>query len=113
MLGAMTIDIGGPERLPAALDDQTLAAHRPMVRGQLVGYLRGLWQYSSEELELGKDHVRWAELQLRIIDRLMKLYKLDAPTAEEAAEEDPGSEQQRIRDLVTSSIDLLASRDAG
>lgn len=104
----MTIDFGTPQSLPAALDDETLALHRPMVRGQLVGYLRGLWQYSSEELESGKDHVRWAELQLRIIDRLMKLYRLEVQAAPEAPEATAGEEQDRIRKLVTLAMDDMA-----
>lgn len=99
-----------PESLPAALDDETLALHRPMVRGQLVGYLRGLWQYSSEELESGKDHVRWAELQLRIIDRLMKLYRLEVASSPEPAEATAGEEQERVRMLVTLAMDDLAGR---
>jgi hypothetical protein len=101
------------ELIPAALDDETVTAHRPMVRGQLVGYLKGLWQYSSEELEAGKDHVRWAELQLRIIDRLMRLYKLDVPQPEVPAEEDAGSEQSRLRMLVGMQLDELAEKSTG
>jgi hypothetical protein len=108
MLVSMTIDFNAPQRLSAALDDETLVAQRAMVRGQLVGYLSGLWQYSSEELESGKDHVRWAELQLRIIDRLMKLWRLDVVTAAAPEEVEAGEEQERIRKLVTLAMDDMA-----
>lgn len=109
----MTMSFDGPQRLPEALDDQTLAEQRPMVRGQLVSFLEGLWQYSSEELESGKDHVRWAELQLRIVKQLAELYKLNAPTAEAAKEVEPGEEREAARRMVSMQLDDLEQRDAG
>jgi hypothetical protein len=94
--------------LPRPLDDQTLAQQRPLVRGQLVGYLSGLWQYTSEELEAGKDKVRWAELQLRIVKQLAELYKLNIPEKSESQPEDAGEEQARVRRLVEAQLDDLA-----
>jgi hypothetical protein len=94
--------------LPRPLDDKTLTEQRPLVRGQLVGYLSGLWQYSSKELEMGKDKIRWAELQLRIIKQLAELYKLGIPERSESQPDDPGEEQERVRRLVEAQLDDLA-----
>lgn len=99
------------ERFSAALDDETLTAHRPLVRGQLVGYLRGLWELSTEALTEGKDQIRWAELQLRIVDRFAKLYQLDVAATPAPPEEDAGVEQGRVRALVVMQLDDLAKRD--
>jgi len=96
--------------LPRPLDDQTLSEQRPLVRGQLVGYLSGLWQYTSEELEAGKDKVRWAELQLRIVKQLAELYKLNAPDRVESQPEDAGEEQERIRAMVALQLDDVEAK---
>lgn len=110
----MTISFPEPhEGLPAALDDQNLALQRPMARGQLLRRLEGLWQYSSEELESGKDHVRWAELQLRIVKEIAALYKLGAPGVEAAEEVDAGVDRENVRRMVSMTLDDLAERDAG
>ena len=103
----MTMSFEGPQRLPAAISDEDIADQRAMVRGQLVGFLTGLWQYSSEELESGKDHVRWAELQLRIVKQLAELWKLNEKTTAAAPEEDGGAELARIRASVAMQLDEL------
>lgn len=99
-----------PQNLPEALDDEDLSRQRAMVRGQLAGYLSGLWQYTSEELEAGKDAVRWAELQLRIIDRLAKIWRLDERVIADAVEESTGEEQERIRAMVALQLDDVEAK---
>lgn len=100
-----------PEGLPAALDDAALEAQRPAVRGLLVERLSGLWDTAAEELDGGKDRVRWAELQLRVVDRLMKLYRMDQPAPADPEDDDTaGIEQERLRLAVIRDLDDLADR---
>ena len=108
MIVAMTDALEPLSGLPRPLDDKTLSEQRPLVRGQLVGYLSGLWQYTSEELEAGKDKVRWAELKLRIVKQLAELYKLNIPEKSESQPDDAGEEQARVRRLVEAQLDDLA-----
>ncbi len=100
-----------PESLPAALDDETLTAHRPAVRALLVRRMEALNAVAEDELESGKDRVRWAELQIRIADRIAKWYRLDVPAGGDEVEADAGEEQERIRLSVTLQMDQLAERE--
>lgn len=99
-----------PESLVDALDDAALAEQRPAVRALLVKRMEDLWLVTCDELESGKDRVRWAELQIRIADRLAKWYRLDVPVPGEPEPDDPGLERLRLRESVASTLDDLASR---
>jgi hypothetical protein len=102
------------ESLPEALDDAMVTAMRPMVRAQLLKRMNDLFKLSDGELESGKDRVRWAELQLRIADRIAKWCRLEVPAGpEEPADDVAGVEQERVRMLVTMQLDELAERDGG
>lgn len=98
------------QMLPNALDDAMLAEQRPAVRALLIGRLEGMWSEAEGSLDAGKDRVRWAELQLRIVDRLAKLYRLDEVAATEAEETDAGADQDRLRRSVMMQLDDLAAR---
>lgn len=107
MLAGMDLQLP-PESLLNALDDETLAAQRPAVRSVLVGKLRALLQATEEEMESGKDAIRWGELHLRTIDRLIRLYRLDETTTPEASEDDSGADQARLRASVSLELDDLS-----
>jgi len=105
------------EPLIHALDDETLGQRRPAARGLLMKRLEDLYQVAGEEMDTGKDRVRWAELRLRTLDRLMKLWKLDGPEVPAGDDDDSaGIEQERLRQVVSLQLDELAQRadeDAG
>lgn len=108
ILAGMDFDLAPAVRLSAALDDSALAEQRPAARALLVTRLEALNRLCDEEMEGGKDLVRWGELKLRIVDRLMKLYKVDGADVAEAEESDSGEDLVRQRALVSAQMDDLA-----
>jgi hypothetical protein len=107
------MDLGlAPQMLPNALDDAMVDAQKPAVRALLVKRLEGLWEVADEELDGGKDRVRWAELQLRVVDRLIKLYRMDTVLPSEPAPDDSGADQQRLRLAVSMQLDDVAAKAA-
>ena len=87
-----------------------VAEQRPAIRALLVKRLEGLWEVADEELDGGKDRVRWAELQLRIADRLARWYKLDESLPVEPGEEDAGADNERMRLSIAIQLDDLEAK---
>jgi hypothetical protein len=111
MIAGMDLNLA-PQMLPNALDDAAVDAQKAAVRALLVKRLEGLWEVADEELDGGKDRVRWAELQLRIVDRLAKLYRMDGVLPSEPAPDDSGADQQRLRLAVSMQLDDVAAKAA-
>lgn len=105
--------------LPTALSDDDLAAQAPGVRGQLLRRLETIWSYCEDEIEVSKleqrSDPRFADLGLRTLDRIAKLYRLEKVPAvvPEEHEEVSGIEVTRTRDMVLKSLAELESRVAG
>lgn len=102
--------------LPAALSDDDLVAQAPGVRGQLLRRLETIWAYCEDEIEASKleqrSDPRFADLGLRTLDRIARLYRLEkvpAPVAEEPEEVSP-MQVARTRDMVLKSLAELESR---
>lgn len=115
MIHAMAYNLE-PDRLnlPELTEDQVLE-QGPAVRAQLIHRLEGLYQLCEEELGStdGRD-ARWAELQLRALDRVAKLYRLvEAPRAAPEPEAEPAVVRDRTRALVTEQLRQLEARAVG
>lgn len=110
------VPMGMEPVLPAALSDEDLQAQGPGVRGQLLRRLETIWSYCEDEIEASKleqrSDPRFADLGLRTIDRIAKLYRLDkvAPPVVEEEEEVSPLERARTRDMVLKSLAELESR---
>jgi len=104
--------------LPAALTDEDLAAQAPGVRGQLLRRLETIWGYCEDEIEASKleqrSDPRFAELGLRTLDRIARLYRLEKVPAVVAEEPEEVSvlERDRVRGMVLKSLAELESRVA-
>lgn len=110
------LPIGTMPALPAALSDEDLQKQGPGVRGQLLRRLETIWEYCEDEIEASKleqrSDPRFAELGLRTIDRIAKLYRLDKVPAAVAEEPEEVSvlEVARSREMVLRSLAELESR---
>lgn len=105
--------------LPPALSEEEILKQAPGVRGQLLRRLETIWAYCEDEIEVSKleqrSDPRFADLGLRTLDRIAKLYRLDkAPvTVEEEPEEVSEIEQARTRAMVLHQLQELESRVNG
>jgi hypothetical protein len=79
-------DMDVPER---SLDDEQLAESAPRVRYLMLERLEIIWKQVEDHLdpEKGTDP-RWAEIGVRTLDRLARLYRLDKPRAAVEEEDD-------------------------
>jgi len=102
--------------LPAALSDEDLVAQAPGVRGQLLRRLETIWGYCEDEIEASKleqrSDPRFADLGLRTLDRIARLYRLEKVPAVVADEPEEVSvlETARTREMVLKSLAELESR---
>lgn len=122
ILGGMDFEplpINVTPTLPSELTDEDLQNQAPGVRGQLLRRLETIWAYCEDEIEASKleqrSDPRFADLGLRAIDRIAKLYRLDkvpAPVTDEH-EEVSAVEVARTRDMVLRSLEELESRAGG
>lgn len=97
-----------------AITEADLEAGKDGVRGQVAGEYNRLYQVcmdSMGSLEDGGQDVRYAELAVRILDRVVKLYRLDSrPVIDEKAIEDVGVETEIKRRIIAGQIADLAAR---
>jgi hypothetical protein len=79
-------DMDVPER---SLDDEQIAESAPRVRYLMLQRLELIWKQVEDHLdpEKGTDP-RWAEIGVRTLDRLGRLYRLDKPKAAPDEEDD-------------------------
>lgn len=74
------------------IGEEHIAASAPMVRALVVQRLETMWRVCEPHIDGqgGKPDPRFIEAGIRIVDRLSKLYRLDAPQPPDN-EPDPGS----------------------
>lgn len=104
-----------PGRLPVELTEEQVSSQQAQVRGQLVGRLERLWEYADRHMdEDGRPDPRFAELGLRALDRIIKLYRLSEPAPEKGPEEVlPELSRERTRALILGQLQELESRARG
>jgi hypothetical protein len=88
------------------LTDQGLADEAPMVRAEMVRRLEALWSACLPHIA-GEDKpdVRFVEAGIRIVDRMSRLFRLDAPGR---TEPDAGV----AGDTVSMVLEILAAAEA-
>jgi hypothetical protein len=102
-----------PWQMPAELSEAEIAAQQAGVRAQLIARLERLWMYCLDNIGGSEDEKadpRFAELAVRITDRIAKLYRLDRPPVEVPDDVDEVSDAAATRALVTAQLDALAAR---
>lgn len=108
------LDLLSARNLVKAITDADVADQRPAVRGQLADELRRLLDFCFENMGEdgdGKVDVRFAELAVRILDRIAKLWRLDAvEKAPDGVEETVAASTARQLDIVRAQIADLADR---
>jgi len=102
--------------LPATLSEEEIEKQAPGVRGQLLRRLETIWEYCEDEIEASKleqrSDPRFAELGLRTLDRIARLYRLEKVPAVVAEEPEEVSvlETVRNREMVLRNLAELESR---
>jgi hypothetical protein len=102
---------------PRELDEAGIAAQQAAARGLLVARLERLYGYCEDNLggvEDGGADPRFAELAVRIIDRLAKLYRLDrAPSSPDSDELDVVTSTALARSSVVQQLSDLSAKMTG
>ena len=62
------------------LDDEGVARQAAMARATVLQRLELVWALAQEQLQVAeRPDARWAELAVRVLDRQMRLFRLDLP----------------------------------
>jgi hypothetical protein len=98
----------------AGIGDEQVADSAPMVRALVVARLELMWRTCEPHIagSVGRPDPRFIEAGIRVVDRLMRIYRLDAPGP---AVEDPDavtgvSGQGRLREVVAAGLEELEAR---
>lgn len=69
--------------LPGGIGDEQIGEAAPMVRALVVSRLETIWRTCQPHIEgkLGRPDPRFVEAGIRVLDRLIRLYRLDVPVA--------------------------------
>lgn len=100
---------GVPELSGKGVRDEDVAESAPLVRALVVQRLEQMWSVVQPHLDgsTGKPDPRFLEAGIRINDRLIRLYRLDAPVPNQ-----DGGEGDRVPlvDLVTKGLAEIEAR---
>jgi hypothetical protein len=103
-----------PIPAPAVTEDD-VQADAPRARALALARLEMLWRvclpHLNQDLDPNTDEYsrpdpRWAEIGIRIIDRINRLYRLDKPVVH-ADEDETSTDPERTRALITAGLDQL------
>jgi hypothetical protein len=72
---------------PGGIGEEQLQEAAPLVRSLVVQRLETIWRTCQPHIDGtgGKPDPRFVEAGIRVLDRLMRLYRLDAPAASQQA----------------------------
>lgn len=96
-----------------AISEARILDEQAAVRGLLVWRAERLFAFCQDNLggvEGDRPDPRFAELQLRLLDRLSKWFRLEAVPVQAAPVVDEAADAARTRLLVASQLRELASR---
>lgn len=98
-----------PELHAKGIGDQQVADSAPLVRALVVERLEQMWTVIQPHVNgsAGKPDPRFLEAGIRITDRLIRLYRLDAPVPNQDAGE---GDRVPMVDLVTRGLAELEAR---
>lgn len=73
------------EHAPAGIGDEQINDRAPLVRALVVQRLEMIWRTCEPHINggSGRPDPRFVEAGIRVLDRLMRLYRLDTPVAAE------------------------------
>lgn len=93
---------------PTGIGDEQLADAAPLVRSLVVQRLESIWRTCQPHIDgsAGKPDPRFVEAGIRVLDRLMRLYRLDHP----ATNSDPESGSIDAAELVEAELQALEGR---
>lgn len=100
-----------------AITETDVVAQRDGIRGQVAGEYQRLYAFCLENMGddgEGKPDVRYAELGVRVLDRVVKLFRLDsAPVKlpDDAGDEVTSVTTARTMQIVQGQIADLAARN--
>ena len=96
------------ELMPTGIGEEQIHDSAPLVRGLLVARLEALWRSCEPYLngEVGKPDPRFVEAGIRVLDRLSRIYRLEAPARSLAEPEEPG----QLRGEVEAKLTALEAR---
>jgi len=116
MMCGMTMDASG---LARELTEADVQAQQGAARALVLARLERLYAYCEANLGYGdggdfdgaeKADPRFAELAVRIIDREVKLYRLDRPAPVAGDDDDEGVERERTTAAVLAQLTQLEER---
>jgi hypothetical protein len=98
-----------PDLHGKGIGDEQVAESAPLVRALVVERLEKMWRTCEPQIlgTAGKPDPRFIEAGIRITDRLMRLYRLDAPAPHPDAGE---GDRVPMIDLVTRGLAELEAR---
>ena len=100
--------------IPLALDEDAVVEAQPAVRAQLVAQLMELLTLCRDELAAteGQVDIRFAELQLRVLDRVGRLYRLwEKPRVKDPEEDTSVTVSPEVtRQMVLAQLQELENR---
>lgn len=104
----VTMD-GVPELHGKGIADEQVAESAPLVRALVVQRLEKIWSACEPHVDgtAGKPDPRFIEAGIRVTDRLIRLYRLDAPLPSQDAGE---GDRVPMVDLVTRGLAELEQR---
>src|SRR5262245_38016967 len=99
------------ELMPTGIGEEQLHDSAPLVRGLVVARLEALWRSCEPYLdgELGKPDPRFVEAGIRVLDRLARIYRLEAPARALLEPEPPGA----LQGAVEAKLAALEARVRG
>ena len=102
-------------RIPNAITDDDVTANQHLVRGQLMDHLYQLLELCEEQIREGQEEgrvdPRFAELRLRVLDRIGRYYRLlDKPREREEEPELASITQAQTRSLILEQLLELEAR---
>ena len=70
-------------RVDTGISEEELAESAPLARALVLQRLEMIWRSCQPHIdgEAGRPDPRYVEAGIRVLDRLMRLYRLDAPQA--------------------------------
>ena len=92
------------------IGEEQVASSQPMVRALVVQRLEMIWRSLEPHIsgEAGKPDPRFMEAGIRVVDRLARLYRLDAPVH---ADNEPDTQSRvDVRELAAAAVAELEAK---
>ena len=96
--------MGSVEHVPRGIGDEQLSTNAPLVRALVVERLEMLWRTCQPYLDGsgGRPDPRFVESGIRVLDRLMRLYRLDRHSVGVEKPLELGDRAQLVEDALAA-----------